>query len=120
MNRLVLAVTAMLCVAAPANADVYLYEINAVYSSSNLPSSITGSFAMDNSIGPASISNVDIRVTLPLVSGPFNFSFDQVVNPSLTWSAGYFWFANDAYSAGDTYFRMGVHYDTSANDGSYL
>src|SRR5689334_20163475 len=75
---------------------------------------------MDNSIGPASISNVDIRVTLPLVSGPFNFSFDQVVNPSLTWSAGYFWFANDAYSAGDTYFRMGVHYDTSANDGSYL
>jgi hypothetical protein len=116
-SRLGLAVAAMLCVvsAAPANADVSLYEINAVYD--NFPSSsITGSFTMDSSVGPASISNVDIHATLPLAGGPFNFNFDQVVNPSLTWPVGYLDFANHAFSSGDTHFWMGF---TSLNDGSY-
>jgi hypothetical protein len=105
-----------LACAEPANAVVY--EINATYQFS--PSSITGSFTMDSSIGPASISNVDIHVTLPLVSGPFNFSFDGVYLPDLTWPVGYLYFVNQAYGAGDTHFWMGLHYNTSLNDGSYL
>jgi hypothetical protein len=120
-SRLGLAVAAMLCIvsASPANADMYLYEINAVYNN-NPSSSITGSFTMDSSIGPASISNVDIHATLPLIGGSFNFSFDGVNNPTQTWPVGYLWFVNEAYYAGDTYFWMGFHYDTSLNDGSYL
>jgi hypothetical protein len=105
-----------LACAEPANAVVY--EINATYQFG--PSSITGSFTMDSSIGPASISNVDIHVTLPLVSGPFNFNFDGVYEPALTWPIGYLYFVNQAYGAGDTHFWMGFHYDTSLNDGSYL
>ena len=113
-SRLGLAVASLLCVAAPANADMYLYEINAaaVFGSS----SITGSFTMDSSIGPASISNVDIHATLPWIGGPFNFSFDGVIYPTQTWPVGYLWFVNGAYYAGDTYFWMGF---TSLNDGSY-
>jgi PEP-CTERM motif len=120
-SRLGLAVAAVLCLigAVPSKATIYLYEINA-FSYDDPSSSITGSFTMDSSIGPASISNVDIHATLQRASGPFNFTFDQVVNPTLTWPIGYLWFANDAFSAGDTYFRMGFHHDTSLNDGSYL
>jgi PEP-CTERM motif len=102
----------------PANAAIYIYEINASYSSS-LPSSITGSFTMDSS-GPASISNVDIHATLPLIGGPYSFSFDEVINPVATWSVGYLWFGAQGFGAGDTYFRMFINYDTSSNDGSYL
>jgi hypothetical protein len=118
--RLGLAVAALVCFvsAAPANAALYLYEINAVYQ--NYPSSITGSFTMDSSIGPASISNVDIHATLPSVSGPFNFSFNGVYDPAGTWPVGYLWFVNQAYYPGGTYFWMGFHYNTSLNDGSYL
>ena len=110
--------------AAPANAVVYLYEINAVYKF-GLPAPSPGSFTMDDSVGPASISNVDIHATLPTVAGSFNFSFDQVLNPVGTWNAfggtsPYLSFANSAFSAGDTYFWMGVKYDTNSNDGSYL
>jgi hypothetical protein len=114
-SRLGLAVAAMLSVAATANADVYLYEINAVYNN-DPSSSVTGSFTMDSSIGPASISNVDINWTI----GSFNFNFDGVYEPTVTWPIGYLWFVNQAYGAGDTHFWMGFHYDTSLNDGSYL
>jgi PEP-CTERM motif len=94
---------------------VYLYEINATYN--GFPSSsITGSFTMDSSVGPASISNVNIHATLPLVSGSFNFSFNGVNEPALTWPVGYLHFVNDAYAGGDTHFWMGF---TSLNDGSY-
>jgi hypothetical protein len=121
-SKLVLVVAAQLCVgmagSPPANAALYLYEINAAYSSS--PSSITGSFTLDDGIGPASISNVDIHATLPLIGGPFNFNFDQVVNPVDTWAVGYLWFANHAFGAGDTHFFMFINYDTVSNDGSYL
>jgi PEP-CTERM motif len=113
----------------PANAVMYLYEINA-FDQNSQPSgtttnSITGSFTMDDSVGPASISNIDIHATLPTVAGSFNFSFDQVLNPVATWNAfggssPYLSFANSAFYAGSTYFWMGVKYDTNSNDGSYL
>ena len=113
---------------APANAVTYLYEINAFYQNSQ-PSgstnSVAGSFTMDDAIGPASISNVNILATLPISAGSFNFSFDQVLDPAGTWNAvggssPYLWFANSAFYAGSTYFWMGVKYDTNTNDGSYL
>lgn len=111
----------------PANAVTYLYEINAFYQSGQpgTNNSITGSFTMDDNVGPASISNVDINATLPTVGGSFSFSFDQVLNPVGTWNAlsgssPYLWFANSAFYAGSTYFWMGVKYDTNTNDGSYL
>jgi hypothetical protein len=116
-SRLFLGVAALLCVVAsvaPANAN--LYEIDASYSSS-LPSSIAGSFTLDDSIGPASISNVDIHATLPLVGGPFNFSFDQIINPVDGWNAGLLWFANQAFGAGDTHFFAYFHPDTTSSDG---
>lgn len=109
----------------PANAVTYLYEINAFYQSSppGANNSITGSFTMDDSVGPASISNVDISVTLPTVGGPFSFSFDRVLDPAGTWNAfggtsPYLWFANSAFVG--AYFWMGVKYDTNSNDGSYV
>ena len=111
----------------PAHAVANLYEIDAFYQNSQpgTNNSITGSFTMDGNVGPASISNVDISVTLPTVGGPFSFTFDQVFNPVATWNAfggtsPYLWFANSAFSAGDTLFRMGVKYDTNSNDGSYV
>jgi hypothetical protein len=123
--RLGLAVAAMLCImsTAPAKATVYHYEINALWDFD--PSSpITGSFTMDSSIGPASISNVDIHATLPSAGGSFNFNFDGVIYPTQTWSYSSsqpsLWFTNDAYYAGDTYFRMFFHSDISLNNGSYL
>ena len=108
--------------AIPAKATLYLYEINASYSSG--ASTITGSFTWDDSIGPASISNVAIQATLPTTAGPFNLNFDQVLDPAGTWNAfggssPYLWFANSAFAAGDTHFWMGVKYDANANDGSY-
>jgi hypothetical protein len=120
-SRLVLSVAALLCLtcADPAKATVYLYGIDALYNY-DPSSSITGSFTMDSSIGPASISNVDIHVTLPSAGGPFNFNFDEVLYPTLTWPIGYLWFVNDPLHANDTYFRMYVHYDTSLNNGSYV
>jgi hypothetical protein len=128
-SRLGLAVAAMLCIMSmtSAKATVYLYEINALLDFD--PSSpITGSFTMDSSIGPASISNVDIHATLPSAGGSFNFNFDGVIYPTQTWPTGgysssqlpYLWFTNDAYYAGDTYFWMHFHYDTSLNNGSYV
>jgi hypothetical protein len=121
-SRLALNVAAQLCLGVmltPANAAIYIYEINASYSSS-LPSSITGSFTIDDSIGPASIANVDIHATLPLAGGPFNFSFDQVVNPDQAWNVGLFWFSNQSFGAGDTHFFAFFRPDTSSNDGSYI
>lgn len=115
---------AALCIgltsAVPAKAVIYTYDINATYFS-RLPS-IAGSFTIDSVIGPASISNVDIQVTLPLVGGPFSFSFDQVVNPVDTWSVGYLWFAKDGYGAGDTHFFMFTPptSDPSVDNASYV
>ena len=103
--------------ASPAKAVIY--EITASYSSS-LPSSIYGSFAMNDSVGPSSISNVDIHATLPLSNGPFSFTFDEVIFPVDTWSVGYLWFGAKGFGAGDTHFFMFVTYDTNSNDGSYL
>jgi len=71
--------------AAPAKAALYLYEINASHVG-DPTSSITASFTMDSSIGPTSISNVDIHGT---ISGPFNFSFNGVFEPDLTWPIVY-------------------------------
>lgn len=110
----------------PANAVTYLYEINAFYENSQpANNSIIGSFTMDGNVGPASISNVDINVTLPTVGSSFGFSFDRVLDPAGTWNAfggtsPYLSFANSAFYAGSTYFWMGVKYDTNSNDGSYL
>jgi hypothetical protein len=121
-----LGVAALLCVGvtstAPANAVTYLYEINAYYGNQPASStnSVIGSFTLDDSIGPASISNVDIQATLPVVGGSFSFNFDQVLEPDVTWNAGALWFANHAFAAGDTKFFMYFHFDTSLNDGSYL
>jgi hypothetical protein len=105
--------------AAPAKAVIYTYDINAAYDS-GLPS-ITGSFTIDDSIGPASISNINIHATLPPVGGPLTFSFDQVINPVDTWNVGYLWFANHAYGAGDTHFFMFTNAtDPSFNNASYV
>ena len=103
-SRFGLAAAGMLWFAAPANAAIYLYEINALADEPS--SSITGSFTMDSSIGPASISNVDIHAT---IGTSVNFTFNDVIEPALTWPIGYLWFFNDAYYAGDTNFRMGFH-----------
>jgi hypothetical protein len=35
-----------------------------------------------------------------------SFIFDEVVNPTATWSAGYLWFANHSYGAADTHFSI--------------
>ena len=127
--RFALGAAALLCTGvvstAPANAVTYLYEINAVYKIAGPTNSITGSFTMDDAIGPASISNVNILATLPIRAGSFNFSFDQVLDPvgtlnAVGGSSPYLSFANSAFSAGSTYFWMGVKYDTNANDGSYV
>jgi hypothetical protein len=81
--------------AVPAKAALYLYEINARIVGE--PYSIAGSFTMDSSIGPTSVSNINIQATGLAVSGPFTFSFNGVYEPNLTWpNAGYLWFANDA------------------------
>jgi hypothetical protein len=84
---------------------VYLYEINGV-DISKPSSSVTGSFTLDSSIGPASISNVDIHWTV----GSFNFNFDGVFQPAITWPIGYLCFVNEAHGDfGDTYFWIGFH-----------
>ena len=90
----------------PAKAVTYLYEINASYGSfpTGPNNTITGSFTLDDSIGPASIANVNIQVTLPHgTAGPFSFSFNEVLEPEITWGT-YLSFANTAYGAGDTHF----------------
>jgi hypothetical protein len=76
------------------------YQINAIYDISvpNPPSSITGSFTMDNN-DPSTIANVNIHAILPLAGGPFEFTFDQVINPTLTWPT-FLWFANHNFGAG--------------------
>ena len=130
-SRIALGVVSLLCVnalcPAPANAVTYLYEINASYEGQppGAANSVTGSLTMDSRIGPASINNIDIHATLPTGAGFFDFSFDQVINPVATWNAfgglsPYLWFANSAFPAGDTHFFMGVKYDTTSNDGTYL
>jgi hypothetical protein len=100
-------------------AEAVIYNISASLDFP-LPSSITGSFTMDDMIGPASISDVNIHATLPLSSGPFNFNFNQVINPTSTWPVGYLWFGAQGYGAGDTHFFMFIKYDNASNDGSYL
>ena len=99
--------------AIPAKAVTYLYEINASYGSfpTGPNNTITGSFTLDDSIGPASIANVNIQVTLPLTAGPFSFSFNQVLEPEVTWGT-YLSFANSAYGAGDTHFWAYMSGDT--------
>ena len=99
-------------VATAASADVF--QINAIYDFAvpNPPSSITVSFTMDNS-DPSTIANVNIHAILPLAGGPFEFTFDGVMNPTLTWPTGYLWFDNSQYSAGNTYFFMGVTQQTA-------
>ena len=118
MRSILLGIAALLCLwgASLGPANAVTYDISASYNSS-LPSSIAGSFTMDTSVGPASISNVGIQVTLPLAGGPFSFTFDQVFNPVDTWSAGYLDFTNYGYGAGDTHFFTFL---TSLNNGSYL
>jgi hypothetical protein len=100
-------------------AEAVIYNISASLDFP-LPSSITGSVTMDDMIGPASISDVNIHATLPLSSGPFNFNFNQVINPTSTWPVGYLWFGAQGYGAGDTHFFMFIKYDNESNDGSYL
>jgi hypothetical protein len=112
MKPTFLGVAALLCVGVasvvPAKAEMYLYEINA--SDGSAPAgpnnSITGSFTLDSSIGPASIANVNIQITLPSTGGPFSYSFNEILEPDITWGT-YFWFANSAAAegAGNTYFR---------------
>jgi hypothetical protein len=88
-------------------ANAITYQINAAYwSNPNPPSSITGSFTMDNN-NPSTIANVNIDAIMPLgFSTSFEITFDQVINPTLTWPIGYLQFANSQYSAGDTKFLM--------------
>src|SRR2546428_9223862 len=101
-SRVALGIAALLWVgvtsATPANAVTYLYEIDAFYQNQP-PGTITGSFTMDGSVGPASISNIDIHATLPTTAGSFSFSFDQVMYPVDTWNAfggssSYLWLAD--------------------------
>jgi hypothetical protein len=93
-SRLGLTIAAMLCIlgAAPAKATPYLYEINAGIVGE--PDFITGSFTMDNSIGPTSVSNINIQATD--VGGSFNFN--DVYEANLTWpNSGYLWWRGRRY-----------------------
>ena len=66
---------------------------------------------------PSTITNVGIDVYLPTLQGPFSFIFDEVVNPTATWSAGYLWFANHSYGAADTHIFLFLH---ALNEGTCL
>jgi hypothetical protein len=46
-----------------------------------------------------------------------SFIFDEVVNPTATWSAGYLWFANHSYGAADTHIFLFLH---ALNEGTCL
>ena len=131
MQKVILSLAILLSAAVvgttTANAMTYFYTINAFYKGqpAGPTNSITGLFRMDDEVGPLSITDIDIYATLPTTAGPFSFRFDQVINPVDTWNAfggtsPYLWFANTAFSAGDTHFWMGMKYDTNADDGSYL
>ena len=85
--------------AAPAKAALYLYEINASHVG-DPTSSITASFTTDSSIGPTSISNVDIHGT---IKRPVQFQFQWSIRAG-SHLANCLWFVNDAYYAGSTYF----------------
>lgn len=114
-TKLLGAVAALVCgFATAASAD--LFQINAIdnISVNNPPSSITGSFTMDNN-DPSTIANVNIHVVLPLAGSPFDFTFDEVINPTLTWPT-FLWFGNHNFGAGDTHFFMGV---TQQTDTTY-
>jgi hypothetical protein len=124
MSSRLLSIAALLSIVgtsvAPAKAATY--DISASLEGFPSSSSITGSFTIDPSVGPASISNVEIQATLPLVGGPFSFTFDQVTNPVPTWNAGYLDFTNHAYAAGDTHFFMFITFatqDPSFTDASF-
>jgi hypothetical protein len=84
-------------------ANAITYQINAA--TPNPRSSITGSFTMDNN-DPSTIANVNIDAILPLPLSTFEITFDQVINPTLTWPLHYLWFANSQYYAGSTLFYM--------------
>jgi hypothetical protein len=73
----------------------------------NPPSSITGSFTMDNN-DPSTIANVNIDAILspPLGFSTFEITFDQVMYPTQTWPLQYLWFANSQDYAGSTFFHM--------------
>jgi len=107
-------VVALLCLLG-SSARASIYQIDATYNSPSL-GSISGTFTMDDGT-PATISNVDINVSLPTLSGPFSFHFDVVINPAVTWPTGLLWFGNHAYGAGDTHIFLFL---SPLNDGSYL
>ena len=90
-------------------ANAITYQINAAidFSNPNPPSSITGSFTMDNN-DPRTIANVNIDAILPPPLGfsTFEITFDQVMYPTQTWPLQYLWFANSQYYAGSTFFHM--------------
>jgi hypothetical protein len=86
---------------------------------------IVGSFTVDGTanfnIDPATISNVDIHGTMPRFGSTVEFIFDQVTNPTATWTAWngtgpWFRFANHNYYAGNTYFSMFLN---SEGSGTY-
>jgi hypothetical protein len=110
-------IAALLCIVvtsvAPAKAATY--DISASWTfDSALPSSITGSFTIDPSVGYASISNVEIQATLPLATGPFSFTFDQAtwIEGGRAGTPGYIDFTNHSYGAGSTYFFMFLTFAT--------
>jgi hypothetical protein len=104
-------------------ANAITYQINAAIeiSNPNPPSSITGSFTMDNN-DPSTIANVNIDAILPPPIGysTFEITFDQVIDTQ-TWSLlHYLWFTNSQYYSGSTYFKMfltGGPTDTSFSIG---
>jgi hypothetical protein len=104
-------------------ANAITYQINAAIniSNPNPPSSITGSFTMDNN-DPSTIANVNIDAILPPPLGysTFEMTFDQVMYPTQTWPLHYLWFANSQDYAGSTFFHMflmGGQTDTSFSIG---
>jgi hypothetical protein len=105
LRTLFVAVALAFIVVTTANATTF--EINAIVdiSNPNPPSSITGSFTMDNN-DPGTIANINIDAIMPLYGNPFEITFDQVMYPTATWPLGYLWFANSNYSAGSTHFFM--------------
>ena len=98
-----LACLALCFFATTANATTYQINAAIEISNPNPPSSITGSFTMDNN-DPSTIANVNIDAILPPPIGysTFEITFDQVIDTQ-TWSLlHYLWFANSQYYSGST------------------
>jgi hypothetical protein len=112
--------TAAVCLfTSTANSSIYQISAAINISVPNPPSSITGSFTMDNG-NPSTIANVNIDAILPLHGSPYEITFDHVMYPTQTWPVGYLWFANSQYYAGSTFFYMFVtqHSDTTFSIGT--